>query len=88
MRCGSRKTHVAHRRMKIERVYRPYLTATEAEVAPHNATLLLYQQIAKTSVCRFETLHIQTCVLVQRRALNSPLYTELLNCYTHRCRPA
>jgi hypothetical protein len=29
-RCGSRKTHVAHRRIKIERVYRPYLTATEA----------------------------------------------------------
>jgi hypothetical protein len=30
LRCGSRKTRVAHRRMKIERVYRPYLTATEA----------------------------------------------------------
>jgi hypothetical protein len=39
LRCGgasqpakteSRKTHVAHRRIKIERVYRPYLTATEA----------------------------------------------------------
>jgi hypothetical protein len=39
LRCGgaippaatrSRKTHVAHRRTKIERVYRPYLTATEA----------------------------------------------------------
>jgi hypothetical protein len=28
----SRKTHVAHRRIKIERVYRPYLTATEAAV--------------------------------------------------------
>jgi hypothetical protein len=26
----SRKTHVAHRKIKIERVYRPYLTATEA----------------------------------------------------------
>jgi hypothetical protein len=39
LRCGgasppaatrSRKTHVAHRIIKIERVYRPYLTATEA----------------------------------------------------------
>jgi hypothetical protein len=30
MRQASRKTRVAHRRMKIERVYRPYLTATEA----------------------------------------------------------
>jgi hypothetical protein len=39
LRCGgasppaatrSRKNHVAHRRIKIERVYRPYLTATEA----------------------------------------------------------
>jgi hypothetical protein len=27
----SRETHVAHRRIKIERVYRPYLTAAEAE---------------------------------------------------------
>jgi hypothetical protein len=26
----STKTHVAHRRIKIERVYRPFLTATEA----------------------------------------------------------
>jgi hypothetical protein len=41
LRCGgasphaatrSRKTHVAHRRIKIERVYRPYLTALEAGV--------------------------------------------------------
>jgi hypothetical protein len=30
----SRKTHVAHRRMKTERVYRPYLTALEAEYSP------------------------------------------------------
>jgi hypothetical protein len=39
LRCGgasppaatrSTKTHVAHRRIKIERVYRPYLTAAEA----------------------------------------------------------
>jgi hypothetical protein len=28
----SSKTHVAHRRIKIERVYRPYLTATEADL--------------------------------------------------------
>jgi hypothetical protein len=28
----STKTHVAHRRIKIERVYRPYLTALEAEL--------------------------------------------------------
>jgi hypothetical protein len=43
LRCGgasppattrSRKTHVTHRRMKIERVYRPYLTATEAARQP------------------------------------------------------
>jgi hypothetical protein len=39
LRCGgasppastrSRTTHVAHRRIKFERVYRPYLTALEA----------------------------------------------------------
>jgi hypothetical protein len=28
----SRKTHVTHRRIKIERVYRPYLTAMEAGI--------------------------------------------------------
>jgi hypothetical protein len=42
LRCGgasqttttrSTKTNVAHRRTKIERVYRPYLTATEAVCA-------------------------------------------------------
>jgi hypothetical protein len=33
---GSRKTHVAHRRIKIERVYRPYLTATEADKIAHS----------------------------------------------------
>jgi hypothetical protein len=42
LRCGgasppaatqSTKTHIAHRRIKIERVYRPYLTALEAGVA-------------------------------------------------------
>jgi hypothetical protein len=51
LRCGgasppvtarSRKTHAAHRRIKIERVYRPYLTALEAAflkirlVEPHS----------------------------------------------------
>jgi hypothetical protein len=48
LRCGgasppaatqSRKTHVAHRRLKIERVYRPYLTALEAR--PAGVTIML-----------------------------------------------
>jgi hypothetical protein len=47
-RCGSasppvatrrRKTYVAHRRIKIERVYRPYLTALEAEVLVDTGSL-------------------------------------------------
>jgi hypothetical protein len=47
LRCGgasppaatrSRKTHVTHRRIKIERVYRPYLTATEAADTRANNT--------------------------------------------------
>jgi hypothetical protein len=45
LRCGgasppaatySTENHVAHRRIKIERVYRPYLTATEAADATNN----------------------------------------------------
>jgi hypothetical protein len=49
LRCGgasppagtrSRKTHVTHRRIKIERVYCPYLTATEADVHRCNSVIL------------------------------------------------
>jgi hypothetical protein len=53
LRCGGALAHVAHRRMKIERVYRPYLTATEAE------SPLVYNEMV---LCRSSQNEDRACV--------------------------
>jgi hypothetical protein len=64
LRCGgasppaatlSRKTHVAHRRIKIERVYRPYLTATEAAPGVLGSSLQLGDRLASTATATVPT---------------------------------
>jgi hypothetical protein len=52
-----RKTHTTHRRIKIEQVYRPYLTATEADniflLGLHRSTFFFFSGTERDQVYRF-----------------------------------
>jgi hypothetical protein len=75
LRCGGAsppaatrltKTHVAHRRMKIERVYRPYLTATETAVwCPGSCTCFLSHDGLESSQAYFMYVCWQQHITVQ-----------------------
>jgi hypothetical protein len=65
----SRKTHVTHRRVKIEHVYRPYLTAWEAGYSVcmvHNFVLFTH-----SSPCKLQCTICLPEFIMERRPLLS-----------------